>query len=97
MGSESKMGSEFTYSHVRNNLARVMDAAEDTREPVVIKRRNHEDMALLPASELRGLQETAHLLRSPKNARRLLTALVRALEDSVETSTAKELRDEFGL
>jgi antitoxin YefM len=36
------------------------------------------DVALLPASELAGLMETAHLLRSPNNARRLLTALRRA-------------------
>jgi PHD/YefM family antitoxin component YafN of YafNO toxin-antitoxin module len=47
------------------------------REPL-IRRRGAKDVALVPADELAGLQETAHLLRSPKNARRLLTALQRA-------------------
>ena len=43
--------------------------------------------ALIAAAELRGLMETAHLLRSPKNAERLLTALARELE--ARTSAAE--------
>jgi antitoxin YefM len=44
---------------------------------VVIDRRGHESVVLVPASEWQGLLETAHLLRSPANARRLLNALNR--------------------
>ena len=44
----------------------------------VVRRRDAEGVALVPVDELAGLQETAQLLRSPKNARRLLTALRRA-------------------
>ena len=55
--------------------------------PEIITRRGHQDMAIIPAEELEGLRETAHLFRSPENARRLLAALSRALNgDSVETS-----------
>jgi antitoxin YefM len=44
---------------------------------VTIDRRGHESVVLVPASEWEGLLETAHLLRSPANARRLLAALNR--------------------
>lgn len=47
-------------------------------EAAVIERRGHGDMALIPADELASLRETAYLLRSPKNAARLLAALARA-------------------
>ncbi|HSL71443.1 MAG TPA: type II toxin-antitoxin system prevent-host-death family antitoxin, partial [Longimicrobiales bacterium] len=88
---------EISYSHARQNLAQVLDEAEDSQEPVIIKRRGHGDMALIPADELRSLQETAHLLRSPRNARRLLAALQRALEDRVQPRTPQNLRKEVGL
>ena len=67
-----------SYSYARDHLAELWDRAEDEREPVVIQRRGHEDMALIPAAELRSLRETAHLLRSPANAERLLRALARS-------------------
>jgi antitoxin YefM len=51
---------------------------EDSREPVILRRRYHEDLALMPAAELRSLMETAHLVRSPRNALRLLQALARS-------------------
>jgi antitoxin YefM len=68
----------ISYSKVRENLAKVWDEVEDSREAVILRRRGHEDLALLPAHELRSLRETAHLLRSPANAARLLTALARS-------------------
>jgi antitoxin YefM len=70
--------STATYSHLRENLAEVWDQVEDTQEPVIVKRRGHQDLALIPADELESLQETAHLLRSPATARRLLESLLRA-------------------
>lgn len=53
---------------------------EDSREEVILRRRGHEDLALIPAKELQSLKETAHLLRSPRNAARLLAALARSRE-----------------
>jgi antitoxin YefM len=67
-----------SYSYARENLARLWDEVEDSREEIILTRRGHEDLALLPARELRSLQETAHLLRSPRNATRLLRALARS-------------------
>jgi antitoxin YefM len=54
-------------------------------------------MALIPAGELRSLEESAHLLRSPKNARRLLHALQSALENEGERDSAALLRGQLGL
>lgn len=67
----------ISYTEARDQLASVWDKAVSTREPVVIDRRGHESVVLVPASEWQGLLETAHLLRSPANARRLLNALNR--------------------
>ena len=86
-----------TYSHLRENLAEIWDRVEDTQEPVIVKRKGHQDMALIPADELESLRETAHLLRSPKNARRLLEAIARAVSGEEESTDADEVRKRLGL
>jgi antitoxin YefM len=60
-------------------------------------RRGSPDVALIPAEELAGLMETAHLLRSPANAKRLLTALRRTERRKGKASTVEQLRRELGL
>lgn len=64
-----------TYTRARENLAALCDAVTGNRETVLIRRRGKEDVALIAASELRSLVETAHLAASPANARRLERAL----------------------
>jgi antitoxin YefM len=86
-----------TYSHLRENLAEIWDQVEDTQEPVIVKRRGHQDMAILPADELESLRETAYLLRSPKNARRLLEAITRAVQGEAESVEPEQLRKRWGL
>lgn len=86
-----------TYSAARATLAALCDEVASTREPVIIKRRNAEDVALIAADELESLQETAHLLRSPKNARRLLAAMARARSEDLPLSSVDQLREELGL
>jgi antitoxin YefM len=76
------MPTEITYTHARANLAALCSQVASSREPVIIRRRGAEDAALVDAAELRSLTETAHLLRSPKNAQRLIAALVRASRTS---------------
>ena len=68
----------LTYSAAREKLAELWDEVEDSREAVILRRRGHEDMALIPARELKSLKETAYLLRSPANAARLMAALARS-------------------
>jgi antitoxin YefM len=67
-----------TFSYARAHLAALCDQVVSSREPVIIHRRGAEDVVLVNAAELRSLTETAHLLHSPKNAQRLITAIVRA-------------------
>ena len=82
----------ITYTQARDTLAGVLDEITSTREAVVIRRRGHEDVAVIPAEELSGLLETAHLLRSPANARRLLEAVLRSYRRGGEEMTLDELR-----
>ena len=86
-----------TYSRARAGLAKILDKVTHDREVVVIQRRGAEDVALISAAELASLTETAHLLRSPKNAERLLTALGRALKKEGQPLSMDELRREVGL
>lgn len=86
------MATETTYTSLRENLASILDQVVDQQEIVIVRRRGSPDVALLPASELAGLVETAHLLRSPRNARRLLAALHRAERGKTKPGTITELR-----
>lgn len=94
---EEHMSKQVSYSYARQNFAEILTEAADTQEPVIVSRRGHEDVAILPASELRSLEETAHLMRSPANARRLLTALHRALSNEGRPESTAELRSELEL
>lgn len=91
------MSAETTYTHARANFAALCDQAVESSEPVIIHRRGAEDVALVSAAELRSLTETAHLLRSPRNAQRLIKALVRARHKKLPAKTVETLRREFGL
>lgn len=88
---------EVSYSQARQKLASLLDEVTQDREVVIIKRRGGESAALIAADELAGLTETAHLLRSPANATRLLEALARALKGGGQTMTVDELQAEVGL
>ena len=88
---------EITYSQARANFATLWDSITQNREVVIVQRRGAEPIAMISADELDSLMETAHLLRSPKNAERLLTALNRALKDEGQPQSILELRAEVGL
>lgn len=88
------MPSDTTYSHLRQNLASILDEVIDQQDIVIVRRKGDRDVALLPATELAGLMETAHLLRSPRNARRLLTSLRRAQANKLAPASAQDLRRE---
>ena len=88
---------QTTYTQAQTNLASLYDEVLNNREIVIIQRRGSDDVALIAADELRGLLETAHLLRSPANAERLLTALHRVKKQDIAPQTLEELRREVGL
>jgi antitoxin YefM len=86
-----------TYSQARENLASLLDQVSSDREIAIITRRGREDVAMVSADELTGLLETAHLLRSPANAKRLLTALRRSQSKKLPSTSLSALRVELGL
>jgi antitoxin YefM len=88
---------QTTYTNARANLAKLLNDVTDQDEVVIIQRRGAADVALISAAELSGLLETAHLLRSPKNAERLLAALQEARTQPAEPQTVEDLRHEMGL
>jgi len=91
------MTMEFTYTSAREQFASLLDRVTKDREVVIIQRRGAEDVAMLSASELASLTETAYLLRSPQNAERLLSALGRALKNQGKAQSMDDLRREVGL
>lgn len=91
------MAVKTTYSSTRENLATLWDEVEDSREAVIIQRRGHDDMALIPADELASLRETAYLQRSPANVARLLAALRRARRGRTKPIDIPALRREPGV
>jgi antitoxin YefM len=91
------MAIQTSYTEARANFARLCDRAAADRETVIITRRGAADVALIAADELASLLETAHLLRSPRNAARLLTALNRALQRTEAPETVAGLRQDLGL
>ncbi|WP_291319325.1 type II toxin-antitoxin system prevent-host-death family antitoxin [Desulfonatronospira sp.] len=90
------MAIQTTYTNARANLASLLDEATRDREVIIIQRRGQEDVALIAADELAGILETAHLLRSPKNAERLYAALDRVSKSSGSPQTLEELQNEVG-
>lgn len=86
-----------SYTNARANFAGLCDEVTKNREIVIIGRRNGESVAMISADELEGLVETAHLMRSPKNAQRLLASLERALKGEGEPAILEDLKKEIGL
>lgn len=75
----------MTYTESRSRYAEVLDAVVNDREEVVITRAGHEPAVIVSLDDYEALKETAYLLRSPANARRLLASI-----DELESGTGVE-------
>ena len=64
----------ITYSSARANLARTMDRVCEDHEALIITRNGEQSVVMLSLEDYQALEETAYLLRNPKNAKRLLSA-----------------------
>lgn len=67
----------MTYSESRAKYAEALSAVVDDREEVIITRAGHEPVVMVALDDYKSLKETAHLLRSPENGRRLLASIDR--------------------
>ncbi len=64
-----------TYTHVRNNLAKTLEKVCEDHDPVIVTRQNQNSVVIMSLEDYESLTETAYLLRSPKNAQRLIRAI----------------------
>lgn len=75
----------MSYSESRARYAEVLQSVVDDREEVVITRNGHESAVIVSLDDYNSLRETAYLLRSPRNAQRLLDSI-----ESLNTGKATE-------
>ena len=80
----------ITYTAARGNLAKTMEKVCDDHSPVIITRKKAQPVVMISLEDFQALEETAYLLRSPKNARRLLESIA---ELELGKGTEKELVD----
>ena len=64
-----------TYTAVRQNLAKTMDRVCSDHAPVIVTRKQRESVVIMSLEDYESLEETAYLLRAPKNARRLIESI----------------------
>ena len=65
----------ISCSQARSRLAETLDKVCDDHAPVIITRRNASSVVMMSLADYQALEETTYLLRSPKNARRLLESV----------------------
>ena len=65
----------ITYTAARQNLAKTMENVCKDHAPVIITRKTSESVVIMSLEDYEALEETAYLLRSPKNTRRLIEAI----------------------
>ena len=65
----------LSYSELRGHLASALDRVNEDRAPILITRRNGKPAVLMSVDDFRSYEETAYLMASPKNAKRLNRAI----------------------
>lgn len=65
----------ITYTTARANLASTMDRVCEDHEPMIITRNGQQSVVMMSLEDFKALEETAYLLRAPRNAKRLLEAV----------------------
>ena len=71
----------ITYTTARQNLAKTMDKVCEDHAPVIVTRKSSNSVVIMSLEDYEALQETAYLLRSPKNARRLIESIAQLEKD----------------
>lgn len=65
----------ITYSYTRQNLAEIMNKVVDDHAPVLITRQAEQPVVMMSLQDFNALEETSYLMRSPKNAKRLMESI----------------------
>jgi antitoxin YefM len=70
----------ITYTTARANLATTMDKVCEDHEPLIITRNGQQSVVMISLDDYKAMEETAYLLKSPKNAQRLMAAIAQLEE-----------------
>ena len=87
----------ISYSKLRANLKSALDKVSDDHEVIVVERPKSSDVVLVARDDYESLAETAYLLRSPANAKRLVEAAHRSKKTQKNFPSLKVFKDEVGL
>lgn len=80
----------ITYTNARQNLAKTMEKVCQDHSPIIVTRKKNDSVVIMSLEDYKALEETAYLLRSPKNARRLIESISQLENDK---GTERELID----
>ena len=80
----------ISYTAARQNLAKTMENVCKDHAPVIITRKTNDSVVVMSLEDYEALAETAYLLRSPKNIRRLIESVAQLEEGG---GSEKELLD----
>lgn len=80
----------ITYTAARKNLAKTMESVCEDHAPIIVTRKSTDSVVIMSLEDYEALEETAYLLRSPKNTRRLIESLAQLKEGS---GSERELLD----
>jgi len=84
-------------TEARNDLFNLLNMIVENHQVYIINRRNGENVALIPESDLVSLVETVYLFRSPTNARRLSEAIEESKAGKIKPQSLLELQQELGV
>ena len=71
----------ITYTSARQNLAKTMEKVCEDHAPVIVTRKSSNSVVIMSLEDYAALEETAYLLRSPKNTRRLIESIAQLEND----------------
>ena len=77
----------ITYTNARQNLAKTMEKVCQDHSPIIVTRKTTDSVVIMSLEDYEALEETAYLLRSPKNTRRLIESIAQ-LEEGQGTERA---------
>lgn len=80
----------ITYTNARQNLAKTMEKVCQDHSPIIVTRKKNDSVVIISHEDYKALEETAYLLRSPKNARRLIESISQLENDE---GTERDLID----
>lgn len=92
-----EMNQSVSYSELRGHLKTFLDKVCSEHTPLLVERKNGEDVVIVSKQDYTSMEETSYLLSSPKNAARLLKALNRDPSERISFDSIEDVQNEVGL